>query len=84
MLAWSHWTGGPSWTAVPSPRPAEGARLSSVSAGLTVGTITLSGNCSFDPGTVLRQTPAANTTASRGTAVNLVEATPPKPHGCAQ
>jgi beta-lactam-binding protein with PASTA domain len=55
-----------------------------VSAGLTVGTITLSGNCSFDPGTVIRQNPAANTAASRGTAVNLVEATPPKPHGCAQ
>jgi hypothetical protein len=54
------------------------------SAGLTVGTITLSGNCSFDPGTVIRQTPAAGTTASRGTAVNLTEATPPKPHGCAQ
>jgi hypothetical protein len=54
------------------------------SAGLITGTITLSGNCSFDPGTVIRQSPAAGTTASRGTAVNLVEATPPKPHGCAQ
>jgi beta-lactam-binding protein with PASTA domain len=53
-------------------------------AGLTTGTITLSGNCTFDPGTVLRQTPAAGTTVNRGTAVNLTEATPPKPHGCAQ
>jgi len=53
-------------------------------AGLSVGTITLSGNCSFDPGTVLRQTPAAGTTVNRGTPVNLTEATPPKPHGCAQ
>lgn len=53
-------------------------------AGLTVGTITLSGNCSFPPGTVIRQTPAAGTTASRGSAVSLTEATPPKPHGCAQ
>jgi len=53
-------------------------------AGLTVGTITLSGNCSFDPGTVLRQSPAPGTTVSRGTAVNLTEATPPKPHGCPQ
>jgi hypothetical protein len=53
-------------------------------AGLTVGTITLSGNCTFAPGTVLRQTPAAGTTANRGTAVNLTEATPPRPHGCAQ
>ena len=53
-------------------------------AGLTVGTVTLSGNCDFPPGTVIRQSPAAGTTASRGTAVNLTEATPPKPHGCAQ
>jgi len=48
------------------------------------GTVTLSGNCDFPVGTVIRQTPAAGTSASRGTAVNLVEATPPKPHGCAQ
>jgi hypothetical protein len=53
-------------------------------AGLAVGSITLSGNCSFDPGTVIRQTPAVGTTVNRGTAVNLTEATPPKPHGCAQ
>jgi hypothetical protein len=53
-------------------------------ARLTTGTITLSGTCSFDPGTVIRQSPAAGTTASRGTAVNLPEATPPTPHGCAQ
>jgi len=53
-------------------------------AGLTVGTVTLSGNCSFPPGTVIRQSPTAGTTASRGSAVNLTEATPPRPHGCAQ
>jgi hypothetical protein len=53
-------------------------------AGLSVGTITLSGNCDFPPGTVIRQSPAAGITASRGTRVNLTEATPPKPHGCAQ
>jgi PASTA domain-containing protein len=55
-----------------------------ISAGLAVGTITLSGNCDFDPGTVIRQAPAAGTTVSRGTQVSLTEATPPKPHGCAQ
>jgi hypothetical protein len=48
------------------------------------GTGTLSGNCGFPPGTVIRQNPAANTTVSRGSAVNLIGATPPKPHGCAQ
>lgn len=53
-------------------------------AGLAVGTVTLIGNCDFPPGTVIRQNPAAGTTANRGTAVNLTEATPPKPHGCAQ
>jgi len=54
------------------------------SAGLTTGTVTLSGNCEFPPGTVIRQTPAAGTSLNRGSAVNLVEATLPKPHGCAQ
>ena len=53
-------------------------------AGLTVGTVTRSDNCDFPPGTVIRQTTVANTTARRGTAVNLTEATPPKPHGCPQ
>jgi len=53
-------------------------------AGLTTGTITLSGNCDFPPGTVIRQNPAAGTSLNRGSAVNLTEATPPKPHGCAQ
>jgi hypothetical protein len=33
---------------------------------------------------VIRQSPTAGITASRGSAVNLTEATPPKPHGCSQ
>jgi beta-lactam-binding protein with PASTA domain len=53
-------------------------------AGLTTGTITLSGNCDFPPGTVIRQNPTVGTSLNRGSAVNLIEATPPKPHGCAQ
>lgn len=54
-----------------------------IDAGLTVGSIIFNSNCTVDAGTVLRQTPTAGTTVSRGTAVNLAEANPPR-RGCPQ
>ena len=77
-------TGGCSLTAIGTVIATSQAQGTITDAGLTVGAIALSGNCSFPPGTVIRQSPAAGTTASRGSAVNLTEATPPRPHGCAQ
>lgn len=50
------------------------ARVSLITKGLAVGTVTPVANCSVTKGTVLSQSPAARLTVALGTPVDLTEA----------